>query len=181
MYSIPIAPGSPAASSRDTLRSPIAYFLAAGDDAITAMNYNLGVGNNAYVTTGTGSLTLAGDKGVRAGGFDNVIVNLGDNSGGAVKVDVESAMATTKSVAGVVADMQETIGRIARASSNGAASWQGKASAAFTDTHADWNSSALALHNALDDIRNKLSSGFAGYDDNDAQIAGGFHPGGVRL
>lgn len=109
------------------------------------------------------------------------MLNLGDNSGGAVKVDIESAMATTKSVAGVVADMQETIGRIARASSNGAASWQGKASAAFTDTHADWNSSALALHNALDDIRNKLSSGFAGYEDSDAQVASGFQPGGVRL
>ena len=33
MYSIPIAPDSPAACLRDTLGSPIAYFLAAGDDA----------------------------------------------------------------------------------------------------------------------------------------------------
>ena len=33
MYSIPIAPDSPAACSRDTLGLPNAYFLAAGDDA----------------------------------------------------------------------------------------------------------------------------------------------------
>ena len=33
MYSIPIAPDSPAACLRDTLGSPIAYFLVAGDDA----------------------------------------------------------------------------------------------------------------------------------------------------
>lgn len=54
--------------------------LAAGDDGITAINYNIGAGNNVNVTTGFASATFADDKGIRAGGWDNVIVNVGDNS-----------------------------------------------------------------------------------------------------
>lgn len=54
--------------------------LTAGDDGITAINYNFGAGNNVEVNTGVFSATFADDKGIRAGGWDNVVVNVGDNS-----------------------------------------------------------------------------------------------------
>jgi hypothetical protein len=55
-------------------------FIGAGDDAITAINYAIGPGNNIAVTTGEFSVALANDKGVRAGGWDRVMVNTGASS-----------------------------------------------------------------------------------------------------
>lgn len=96
------------------------------------------------------------------------------NLDGAVDVDVASGQATAQSVSQIVDDMQAIIRQIASAASNGTASWNGRASSAFDTTHGDWNSSANTLNQALDDIRNKLTAGFSGYEDHDAQAAGGF-------
>ncbi|MFT4126413.1 MAG: WXG100 family type VII secretion target [Gordonia sp. (in: high G+C Gram-positive bacteria)] len=99
--------------------------------------------------------------------------------GGAVDVDVAAGLATAQSVSHIVDDMQGIIRQIASSAQGGLASWRGQASGAFDGTHSDWNSSATALNAALDDIRTKLTAGFNGYDDHDAQAAGGFGGGGA--
>lgn len=96
------------------------------------------------------------------------------NLDGAVDVDVAAGLATAQKVSGIVDEMQQTVGRIANAANTGLASWTGKASGAFEGVHVDWNSSATALNNALDDIRNKLTAGFSGYEDHDTQASNAF-------
>ncbi|MGV9827061.1 MULTISPECIES: WXG100 family type VII secretion target [unclassified Gordonia (in: high G+C Gram-positive bacteria)] len=108
-------------------------------------------------------------------------MNLDGSGGGAVDIDVSSALGTAQSVSGLVDEMQETINRIGRASANGVADWGGKASSAFDTTHTDWNSSAMTLNSALNDIRTQLTSGFTGYEDHDGQAASGFDTGGPTL
>ncbi|MGC4933630.1 WXG100 family type VII secretion target [Gordonia sp. DT30] len=104
------------------------------------------------------------------------------NLDGAVDVDIASGQATAQSVSQIVDDMQAVIRQIASAASTGVSSWNGRASNAFDNTHSDWNSSARALNTALDDIRNQLTAGFGGYEDNDSQAAGGFGGAGpLRL
>lgn len=100
------------------------------------------------------------------------------NLNGSVDLDVAAGQATVHTVSQLVDDMQGIIRQIATTASTGTATWNGRASNAFGSTHSDWNSSATALNAALDDIRSKLSAGFAGYEDQDAQAAGGFGGGG---
>lgn len=102
-----------------------------------------------------------------------------DGASGAVDVDVASGLATAQSVSQIVDDMQDTIRAIAGAASTGVSSWSGRASNAFDGTHTDWNSSANTLNQALDDIRNKLTAGFNGYEDHDVAAAGGFPTDGL--
>lgn len=54
--------------------------IYAGDDTITATNFSSGSGSDVNVTTGAFSVALANDKGIRAGGWDNVTITTGTNS-----------------------------------------------------------------------------------------------------
>ncbi|MGV9672649.1 MULTISPECIES: WXG100 family type VII secretion target [unclassified Gordonia (in: high G+C Gram-positive bacteria)] len=96
------------------------------------------------------------------------------NLNGAVDLDVASGMSTAQSVSQIVDEMQGIIRQIAGTASTGMASWNGRASTAFDSTHSDWNSSATALNQALDDIRTQLTAGFTGYEDHDGAAAAGF-------
>lgn len=89
-------------------------------------------------------------------------------------LDVTAGLATTKSVAGIVEEMQQVIRSIQTSSTEAVAMWKGRASSAFDTTQADWNSSATKLQLALDDIKAKLASSFTNYGDQDDQAASGF-------
>ncbi|MEP9354699.1 autotransporter outer membrane beta-barrel domain-containing protein [Xanthobacter sp. KR7-65] len=54
--------------------------IFAGDDAITATNFAFGPGNDVTVTTGGLSVSSGNDKGIRAGGWDNVTITTGASS-----------------------------------------------------------------------------------------------------
>lgn len=100
-------------------------------------------------------------------------------SGGGVNVDTAAGLATTQKVSGIVDEMQQCIKRIAGAADTGLASWDGNASRAFDNVHTDWNSSAIKLQAALDDIKNKLNTGFRGYEDHDHTAAAGIPSNGT--
>ncbi|GAB09957.1 hypothetical protein GOARA_050_00190 [Gordonia araii NBRC 100433] len=87
--------------------------------------------------------------------------------GSGLNLDVAASMASTKSVAGIVDEMQQVIRAIQQASQNAATTWKGRASGAYDTTHADWSASATKLNVALEDIKAKLTSSFAGYGDED--------------
>ncbi|EGD55191.1 WXG100 family type VII secretion target [Gordonia neofelifaecis] len=89
-----------------------------------------------------------------------------------LKLDVAAGQASAASIRGVVDEMQRIIGQIQKSAVSGKSGWDGKASSAFETTHTDWHSIATKLQGALDDIESKLTTGFRGYDDEDATVAG---------
>lgn len=91
-----------------------------------------------------------------------------------LNLDVAAGLATTKSVAGIIEEMQQVIKTIQSSSTEAVSMWKGRASSAFDTTQADWNASATKLQLALDDIKTKLNSSFNNYGDQDDQGAGGF-------
>ncbi len=91
-----------------------------------------------------------------------------------LNLDVAAGMASTKSVAGIVEEMQQVIRSIQSSSTEAVSVWKGRASTAFDTTQADWNSSATKLQLALDDIKAKLSTSFTNYGDQDDAGASGF-------
>lgn len=91
-----------------------------------------------------------------------------------LNLDVSAGLAATKSVAGIVDEMQQVIRSIQTSSNDAVSMWKGRASSAFDTTQADWNSSATKLQLALDDIKAKLSTSFSNYNDQDDQGAAGF-------
>lgn len=91
-----------------------------------------------------------------------------------LNLDVAAGLSATKSVAGIVDEMQQVIRSIQTSSNDAVAMWKGRASSAFDTTQADWNSSATKLQLALDDIKAKLSTSFGNYNDQDDQGAAGF-------
>ena len=103
------------------------------------------------------------------------MLNLPGAGGAGVKIDVAEGQATAAAVGGIVADMKETIGVIARHASNATPTWQGKAGVAFDGTHTDWNKAATTMNQLLDQIKAQLTNGFAGYEDQDAAAAGGLN------
>ncbi|MBB4137645.1 WXG100 family type VII secretion target [Gordonia humi] len=88
-----------------------------------------------------------------------------------LNVDLGASQASTASIKGIVSEMQGIIGRIQSAAANGSSTWDGKASTTFDGTHTDWHQTATRLQHALDEIEAKLTTGFRGYDDEDATAA----------
>lgn len=88
-----------------------------------------------------------------------------------LNVDLGASQASTASIKGIVSEMQGIIGRIQSAAGTGQSTWDGKASNAFGTSHTDWHGTATRLQNALDEIEAKLTTGFRGYDDEDATAA----------
>ncbi|MCF8609891.1 WXG100 family type VII secretion target [Gordonia sp. HY285] len=88
-----------------------------------------------------------------------------------LNVDLGASQASTASIKGIVGEMQGIISRIQSAAGTGQSTWDGKASNAFGGSHADWHGTATRLQHALDEIEAKLTTGFRGYDDEDATAA----------
>ncbi|GEE04006.1 hypothetical protein nbrc107696_44520 [Gordonia spumicola] len=88
-----------------------------------------------------------------------------------LNVDVGASQASASSIRGLVAEMQSVISRIQSSASSGVTTWSGKASTSFEGSHTDWHGTATRLQQALDDIEAKLTTGFRGYDDEDASAA----------
>ncbi|WP_132992015.1 WXG100 family type VII secretion target [Gordonia zhaorongruii] len=88
-----------------------------------------------------------------------------------LNVDVGASQASASSIKGIVGEMQGIISRIQSSAANGRAGWNGQASNAFDGSHTDWHGTATRLHNALDEIETKLTTGFQGYDSEDAAAA----------
>ncbi|GAB19923.1 hypothetical protein GOEFS_096_01000 [Gordonia effusa NBRC 100432] len=98
-----------------------------------------------------------------------------------LNLDVSTGLASTKSVAGLVDEMQQVIRAIQTSSTEAVSMWKGRASSAFDTTSADWSSSATKLQLALDDIKVKLASSFTNYGDQDDQAAAGFSGGNLNI
>ena len=90
-----------------------------------------------------------------------------------VNLDVDGGQASASSIRGIVGDMRGVIGRIKSSATGGLAGWGGVAARSFDNTHADWHATAVRLEQALDEIENKLSVGFRGYDDEDVAAGTG--------
>lgn len=88
-----------------------------------------------------------------------------------VNLDVGAGQAAAGSIKGIVGDMRNVIGRIKASASSGLGDWNGRAARSFDHTHTDWHATAVRLELALDDIESKLSAGFRGYDDQDAEAS----------
>jgi WXG100 family type VII secretion target len=88
-----------------------------------------------------------------------------------LNVDVGASQASASSIKGIVAEMQGIISRIQSSAVNGVGTWSGRASTSFEGSHTDWHGTATRLQQALDEIETKLTSGFRGYDDQDASAA----------
>lgn len=98
-----------------------------------------------------------------------------------LKLDVVAGQASAASIKGIVDEMQRIVTQIQKSAINGKSGWDGKASTAFETTHTDWHGIAVKLQAALDDIETKLTSGFRGYDDDDATVAGQLNGSPVEL
>ncbi|MGB3698074.1 MAG: WXG100 family type VII secretion target [Gordonia sp. (in: high G+C Gram-positive bacteria)] len=100
-----------------------------------------------------------------------------------LRLDIAAGQASAASIKGVVDDMQRTIGQIQKSAVSGRSGWDGRASTAFESTHTDWHAIAVKLQAALNDIETRLTTGFRGYDDEDATVAGTFTgmQGGLSL
>lgn len=88
-----------------------------------------------------------------------------------LNLDVTAGQAASASIKGIVGDMRGVIGRIKSAAAGGLGDWNGSAARVFDTTHTDWHSTAIRLEQALDSIENRLTTGFRGYDDQDAGAA----------
>ncbi|MXP20569.1 WXG100 family type VII secretion target [Gordonia sp. HNM0687] len=88
-----------------------------------------------------------------------------------VHVDVAAGQSAAQSVAGIVGEMKQILGRIQASSQDGGASWQGSAWKAFDATSTDWSATARKLEQALDEIEAKLTTGFKGYAEQDQAVA----------
>lgn len=88
-----------------------------------------------------------------------------------LNLDVAAGQSSAASIKGIVGEMQGIISTIRGAANSGLSDWQGSASRSFDNVHTDWNATATALQTALDDIEAKLTTGFRGYDDDDAAVA----------
>ncbi|MFT3717038.1 MAG: WXG100 family type VII secretion target [Gordonia sp. (in: high G+C Gram-positive bacteria)] len=85
-----------------------------------------------------------------------------------LNLDVPGGQAAASSIKGIVGDMRGIIGRIKASAAGGLSDWGGTAARTFDHTHTDWHATATRLEQALDDIEAKLTTGFRGYDDQDA-------------
>lgn len=101
--------------------------------------------------------------------------------GSRMNLDVTGGQAAAAGIKGIVSDMRGVIGRIKTSAANGMADWNGTASTTFGNTHTEWHGTALRLEEALDEIENKLTKGFHGYADADADAARGIAAGGLTL
>ncbi|MCZ4535835.1 WXG100 family type VII secretion target [Gordonia terrae] len=104
------------------------------------------------------------------------MLNLPGAGGGAgVTVNVADGQATAAKVGSLVEDMKTVINQIAQHAGNATPTWQGSAGVAFDGTHTDWNKAALTMNQLLEQIKTKLTNGFAGYEDQDAAAARGLN------
>lgn len=85
-----------------------------------------------------------------------------------LNLDVAGGQAATTAIKGIVGDMRGVIGRIKASAAGGLSDWNGVAAKTFDGTHTDWHATATRLEQALNAIENKLTTGFHGYDDQDA-------------
>ena len=92
-------------------------------------------------------------------------------SGHALNLDMAAGQAATSSIKGIVADMRGVINRIKSSSASGLGDWNGSAARNFDTTSTDWHATAVQLEQALGAIENRLSTGFAGYDNQDSEAA----------
>lgn len=106
-------------------------------------------------------------------------------SGHGVNLDVTAGQAAASNIKGIIAEMRGVIGRIKSASIGGLGDWNGSAARTFNTTSTDWHGTAVQLEQALGAIENRLSVGFAGYDNSDAEagqaIVSGAAGGGLNL
>ncbi|MBD0860862.1 WXG100 family type VII secretion target [Gordonia sp. zg691] len=99
----------------------------------------------------------------------------GASGGAGVAVNVADGQATAAKVGTLVEEMKDVIKQIAQHAGNASPTWKGSAGVAFDGTHTDWNKTALTMNQLLEQIKTQLSSGFAGYEDQDAAAAGGLN------
>jgi WXG100 family type VII secretion target len=92
-----------------------------------------------------------------------------------LELDVESGLASTKSVGDIVADMGTVLARITADADEALALWKGTASGAFQGAVTAWKDEATQLQTALDSLKTSLSTGFNGYDAEDQDTAGIFN------
>ncbi|GAA4753336.1 WXG100 family type VII secretion target [Gordonia alkaliphila] len=88
--------------------------------------------------------------------------------GNGLNLDVVAGQAATSTIKGIVGDMRGVIGRIKASAASGLGDWNGAAAKSFDTTHTDWHTTAVRLEQALNAIESKLTTGFLGYDDSDA-------------
>ncbi len=98
--------------------------------------------------------------------------------GSRMNLDVTGGQAAAAGIKGIVGDMRGVIGRIKASAANGMGDWNGTASTTFGNTHTDWHGTAVRLEQALDEIESKLTSGFHGYADADAEAGRAIAAGG---
>ncbi len=88
-----------------------------------------------------------------------------------LKVDVDVAFDTSRSVSNEAVELHEQLAGLRRDWDNLARSWSGTASSTYSPLWEEWLDGATTLVDALDDLAHRLAVSAAEYADQDAHSA----------